>query len=39
MSRDITTGTPNDINLSIDASVYISEVTSPSTPVQIEIEQ
>ena len=39
MSQDNTTGTQNDINLSTDASVDISEVTAPSTPVQIEIEQ
>ena len=39
MSQDNTTGTPNDINLSTDASVDISEVTAPSTPVQIEREQ
>ena len=39
MSQDNTTGTPNDINLSTDASVEISEVTAPSKPVQIEREQ
>ena len=39
MLQDNTTGTPNDINLSTDDSVDISEVTAASTPVQIEREQ
>ena len=39
MSQDKTTSTPNEINLPTDASVEISEVTAPSTPVQIEREQ
>ena len=39
MSQDNTTGTPNDINISTDYSVDISEVSTPSTPVQIEREQ
>ena len=39
MSHHNTTGTPNDINLSTDSSVDISEVTAPSTSVQIEREQ
>ena len=39
MLQDNTTGTPNEINLSTDVSVDISEVTAPSTPVQIEREQ
>ena len=39
MSQDNTTGTPNDITLSTNASFDISEVTAPSTHVQIEREQ
>ena len=35
MLQDNTTGTPNEINLSTDASIDISEVTTPSKPVQI----